>query len=76
MEDGWDNDTYFMYWSEVSSVAGVFDGEPYEDFNKQWGDNEFFIWVWEMADSVIATFDEGTQDVEDFENGWNLAVTT
>ncbi|MCA9561039.1 MAG: hypothetical protein KC583_20970, partial [Myxococcales bacterium] len=75
MEDGWSNVPYATAWEDVGAAAGVFDGEPREDFEESWRSNQAFLWAWEMAVGVIAAFDGGADTNEDFENDWAAATT-
>ena len=75
VEAGWRNAQHATAWADVSSVAGLFDGEPHEDFAEQWRSNEAFIWTWGQVTSISATFDGGADADEDFDNGWTAATT-
>ena len=75
MEDGWDNDPFATAWEEVAGVVGQFNSEPREDFEEGWRWNELFAWAWADVVGVIAGFDDGSQTVEDYENGWTAATT-
>ena len=74
-ESGWSNAPFLRDWLDVAAVAGVFDGEPQEDFEDAWRWNESFAWAWADVTSSAAFFDAGTQPVEDFENSWSAATT-
>lgn len=74
-EAGWRNEPFLRDWSEVTSVAGLFDAEPLEDFEEQWRSNQGFAWSWSGVTSASATFDDGAQGVEDFNDGWAQATT-
>ena len=74
-EGGWDNDSFAMSWAEVAGAAGVFDGEPREDFEDQWSGNQAFAWTWDAVASATALFDAASQAHEDFENDWATATT-
>lgn len=74
-EGSWANDGYAWSWDDLTSVVGVFDGEPLEDFEEQWSGNHAFAWTWGAVTSVAARFDAGAQDREDFEDGWTAATT-
>ncbi|WNG39354.1 hypothetical protein F0U61_41090 [Archangium violaceum] len=74
-ESGWANVPYARSWGEVASSAGLFDGEPHEDFEEQWRSNQAFAWSWSAVPASAALFDAGVQPVEDFENTWTVAST-
>ena len=74
-ETGWDNDPFATSWVDVAHAPGVFDGELAEDFEEQWRSNEAFAWGWADVTSTVARFDADTQDLEDFDNDWDLATT-
>lgn len=75
LETGWSNVPYATTWDAVASVVGIFDGESREDFEDQWRSNQSYTWVWSAVTSQTALFDGGTQNREDFENGWTAAST-
>jgi hypothetical protein len=37
---------YLRDWALVPAGAGVFDGEPVEDFEDQWRSNQAYAWTW------------------------------
>jgi len=45
-ETGWSNVPYAREWADVTSPAGIFDGEPREDFEDQWRSNQLYGWTW------------------------------
>ena len=75
MEVDWYNDTYAWSWDEVEAVAGVFGGQPGEPFEVGWCSNELYARSWDEVDHIAAAFDEGIQEVEDYEQGWPPAST-
>ncbi len=73
MEDGWLMSPFAWHWEEAGSQAGLFDGEPREDFEESWRNNESYVWDWGMASSSIGYFDSGIDPNEDFDNDWEQA---
>lgn len=74
-EEGWQSAPFFRNYVDVPSASAVFDGEPLEDFEDAWRLNELYRRSWGDLASTAASFDGGVQSVEDFENGWAIAVT-
>lgn len=72
---GWNNEPYLRDWAVVTAATGVFDGEPREDFEDQWRENESFASTWAAVTASAALFDAGAQPVEDFNNGWTTITT-
>ncbi len=66
---------FALDWSDVTAVTGIFDGEPREDFEDAWRNNQTFAWLWAAIASQAALFDGGADPDEDFENSWTPATT-
>lgn len=74
-ETGWSNAAYARDWALVTSVTGLFDGQPREAFDVHWRSNEAYARTWETLPASAALFDGGQQGVEAFDGTWTHATT-
>ncbi|WAM28298.1 hypothetical protein [Myxococcus sp. NMCA1] len=65
----WGQGPFLTDWVAVTSVEGLFNDSPREEF-----DHEAFAWRWEDVTARGALFNT-TQPTEDFDTGWPLAAT-